>query len=97
MSRPEGVQEDTGAGLHAPSRYHLAWTWLSALCLPRRVIEAPFGQVRVGIPEEAADNMLEESSRLRLHELGNHIAQYGANRIEPLVSGADVVEPVVIQ
>lgn len=41
--------------------------------------------------------MLEKSGSLLLDELGNHIAQDGANGIESLVSSADVVQAVVVE
>lgn len=41
--------------------------------------------------------MLEESGGLLLHKLGNHVAQDGANGIEPLVSSADIVQAVVVE
>lgn len=41
--------------------------------------------------------MLEQASRLRLDELSNHIAQDGADGVEALVRGADVVEAIVVE
>ena len=41
--------------------------------------------------------MLEQAHRLGLDELGNHIAQDGADGVEALVGGADVVEAVVVE
>lgn len=41
--------------------------------------------------------MLKKSRRLRLDELGNHIAEDGADGVEALISGANVVEAVIIQ
>ncbi len=41
--------------------------------------------------------MLEEPGSLLLDQLGDHIAQDGADGIEALVGGADVVQAVVVQ
>lgn len=41
--------------------------------------------------------MLQQASSLRLNKLGDHIAQNGADCVEPLVCGADIVEAIVIQ
>lgn len=41
--------------------------------------------------------MLEQPCSLRLDELGNHVAENGANGVEPLIGGADVVEAVVVE
>lgn len=49
------------------------------------------------LPQEAPDNMLEEPSRLLLDQLCDHVAQDGADGVEALVGGANVVETIVIQ
>ena len=41
--------------------------------------------------------MLEQPRSLLLHQLGNHVAQDGADGVEALVGGADVVEAVVVE
>lgn len=41
--------------------------------------------------------MLEQTSRLLLHQLGDHVAKHCTHSIETLVRGADVVETVVVQ
>ena len=41
--------------------------------------------------------MLQQPDRLSLNKPNNHIAEHGANCVEPLVSGADVTEARVIQ
>lgn len=41
--------------------------------------------------------MLEKSSCLLFNELGNHVAEDSADRIESLVRGADVIQPMVIK
>lgn len=41
--------------------------------------------------------MLEQTSRLLLHQLRNHVAQHRPHGVETLVRGADVVEAVIVQ
>ena len=41
--------------------------------------------------------MLKQPSRLLLNQLRNHVAEDGADRVEALVRGADVVEAVVVE
>ena len=41
--------------------------------------------------------MLEETSGLLLHQLSHHVAENGSNSIKALVSGANIVEPVVVE
>lgn len=41
--------------------------------------------------------MLQKTCSLLLDELSHHVAQNRANSIKPLVRGADVIEPAVIQ
>jgi hypothetical protein len=41
--------------------------------------------------------VLEEASRLGLDKLSHHVAQDRSNGIEPLVSGANVVESIVVE
>lgn len=41
--------------------------------------------------------MLEQASRLLLDELANHVAEHGADGVEPLVGSADIVESIVIE
>lgn len=48
-------------------------------------------------PKEATDHMLEQSHRLLLNELSNHVAQDSPHRIEPFVGSANVRETDVIQ
>ena len=48
-------------------------------------------------PQEASHNMLEKPNGLLIHKLGNHIAKDGADRIETLVSLADVLKTHVVK
>jgi hypothetical protein len=52
---------------------------------------------RRNLPKEAPDHVFQKTGGLLLDELSNHIAQNSTNSVEPLVCGADVVEPAVIQ
>lgn len=48
-------------------------------------------------PQVASYNMLEQSYCLRLHKLSHHIAQYGDDGEESLVSVADIRQPRLVQ
>lgn len=41
--------------------------------------------------------MLEQPCSLLLDQLAHHIAENGADGVEPLISGADVVETVIVK
>lgn len=41
--------------------------------------------------------MLKQSGSLLLDQLAHHVAENGADCIEPLISGADVVEAIVVK
>ena len=49
------------------------------------------------IPQEAAHDVLEEADRLVLDELGDHVAEHGADGEEALVRLADVGEADVVE
>jgi len=51
----------------------------------------------LSIPKEAPNDMLEQTSRLLLHELGDHIAEHRTHGVETLVRSADIIETVVVQ
>jgi hypothetical protein len=54
-------------------------------------------KTKENVPKEAAHNMLEEPSRLLLDQLANHVAQNRADRIEPLIRRAYIIETVVVK
>ena len=41
--------------------------------------------------------MFEQPHSLRLHELGDHVAQHGADSVEPLIGVADVRQASLIE
>jgi len=41
--------------------------------------------------------VLEESCRLLLDKLRNHVAQYRSNRVESLVGSANIIQPMIIK
>lgn len=41
--------------------------------------------------------MLKKPSRLLLHQLSNHVAKYGTDRIEPFVGSTYIVQPGVVE
>lgn len=47
--------------------------------------------------QEAAYDMLKKTCSLLLNELGHHVAEDGANSVESLVSGANVVQAIVVE
>jgi hypothetical protein len=49
------------------------------------------------LPKKAANNVLQQPSRLLLHELRDHVAEHRANSVETLISSADVVESMIIE
>lgn len=51
----------------------------------------------MSLPKKAADDMLEQADGLLLDQLVDHVAEDGANGIEPLVGLADVCETNIIQ
>jgi hypothetical protein len=55
------------------------------------------GRQRKHLPKEAANHVLEQTDRLRLHKLADHVAEHHANGVETLVRVADVPEPDVVQ
>lgn len=49
------------------------------------------------VPKEAPHDVLKQTSSLLFHQLGDHVAEHCTDRVETLVCGTDVVEPVVVQ
>lgn len=49
------------------------------------------------IPQEAPDDMLQQPGRLLLDQLAHHVAKDGADSVESLIGGADVVQAVVVK
>jgi hypothetical protein len=49
------------------------------------------------LPKEAANHVLKQTDRLRLHKLPDHVAEHHPNGVETLVRVADVPEPNVVQ
>lgn len=49
------------------------------------------------VPQEAPNDMLQQSRCLLFHKLANHVAKDRAHSIEPLISGTYVVQSVVIK
>lgn len=92
-STDEKVASRSGSGRHC---LRASRALALSLRLHLRVSRSPSGRAR-NIPEEASHHVLEEARRQRLDELGNHIAQHGADGVEALVRGANVVEPVVVE
>jgi hypothetical protein len=48
------------------------------------------------VPEKAANNVLEQTDSLLLHELADHVAQNSANGIETLIGLADVCKANIV-
>lgn len=48
------------------------------------------------LPKEASHHVLKQASGLGFDELSNHITQDGANSIEALIRGTDVVQTIVV-
>lgn len=49
------------------------------------------------IPQEAPDHVLKQPGGLLLDQLAHHVTENGADGIEPLISGADVVQAIVVK
>jgi hypothetical protein len=49
------------------------------------------------VPQKASDDVFQQSGRLLLDQLRNHIAQHCAHSIEPLVSCTYIVQAMVIE
>lgn len=49
------------------------------------------------IPKEAPDYVLKQPSGLLLHKLADHVAKYGADSVEALIRGTNVVESVIVE
>jgi hypothetical protein len=49
------------------------------------------------VPQETANNMLQQSNSLGLNEANDHIAQDCSDSIKPLICGTNVAQPRVIQ
>jgi hypothetical protein len=49
------------------------------------------------LPEKTADNVLEQSCGLLLNQLGYHVAQDSSNSVESFISGANIVQSVIIE
>jgi hypothetical protein len=41
--------------------------------------------------------MLQEPGSLLLDQLSHHVAEYGADGVEPLIGSADIVEAIVVK
>lgn len=53
--------------------------------------------IRDYIPQEAPDNMLQQPGSLLLDQLAYHVTEDGADGVEPLIGGADVVQAIVVK
>jgi hypothetical protein len=49
------------------------------------------------LPEEATHDVLEQADSLLLHQLVDHVAEYGTDSVEALVSLTDVGKPNVVK
>jgi hypothetical protein len=49
------------------------------------------------LPKETAHDVLEQADSLLLHKLVDHVAQYGTDRVEALVSLTDVGKANVVE
>lgn len=49
------------------------------------------------IPQEAPDDMLQQPGSLLLDQLAHHVAEDGADGVESLIGGADVVQAIVVK
>lgn len=107
LRRPEGQMRtshrgealaDTDGVPRALSRCHSACAWL-ARCIHRIVegVSQPRQSRNGNIPQEAPDNMLQQPGRLLLDQLAHHVAKDGADSVESLIGGADVVQAIVVK
>lgn len=64
----------------------------------RGQVTAP-AKVGIGdyIPQEAPDDMLQQPGSLLLDQLAYHVTEDGADGVESLVGGADVVQAIVVK
>lgn len=94
LSRPPNVLSRSGSGRQALNASR-ALPHQSAPAIPRtRWIHAP--QI-VAQPQVAPHHVLEQPHSLRLHELVDHVAQYGADGVEPLIGVADVRQAGLVE
>lgn len=49
------------------------------------------------LPEKAAHYVLEKACGLLLHKLRDHVAQNSTDGVEPLVSGTDVIQAMIVE
>lgn len=89
----EKVASRRGSGRHCRSASRAR-----ALSL-KLEMDLEYCKIRGGqnLPEKATNDMLQESGGLLLDQLRHHVAQDGADGIEPLIRGTDVVESMVIK
>lgn len=94
----EKVASRRGSGRHWRSASRARALSLSLFCCCQyRTTPREFKDGMKNIPQEAPNNMFEEPSGLLLDELRNHIAEDGADSVEALISGTDVVKTIVIE